>query len=159
MSGMSGTSEDAIVYEVVYPHPIERVWHALTDSQALAAWLMPNDFSLHLGHRFTFRVAPGHGWSGIIECEVAKLAAPTLLAYTWRDTSGLLDTLVTFTLATTEDGTRLRLEHSGFMASGPTALSIRDLLSSGWRSKLLRERLPAQLDRLASSDMPSSINI
>jgi uncharacterized protein YndB with AHSA1/START domain len=29
---------------VTYPHPIDRVWAALTSSEALAAWLMPNDF-------------------------------------------------------------------------------------------------------------------
>jgi uncharacterized protein YndB with AHSA1/START domain len=37
-------SEDAIVYEVVYQHPIRSVWRALTEREALAAWLMPNDF-------------------------------------------------------------------------------------------------------------------
>lgn len=46
--------------------------------------------------------------------------------------------------------TRLRLEHSGFAAGGAPAISIRDLLDSGWGSKLLREQLPALLAQLAS---------
>src|SRR5580692_3749913 len=43
---------------VVYRHPIERVWAALTSSEALAAWLMPNDFVPEVGHRFTLRTRP-----------------------------------------------------------------------------------------------------
>ena len=46
---------------VVYPHPPDRVWTALTSSEALAAWLMPNDFEARAGHQFTFRTRPGAG--------------------------------------------------------------------------------------------------
>ncbi len=42
---------------VVYPHPVDRVWEALTSSEALAAWLMPNDFKPAVGHHFTFRTS------------------------------------------------------------------------------------------------------
>ena len=34
---------------VVYPHSIERVWRALTCRDALAQWLMPNDFEPVVG--------------------------------------------------------------------------------------------------------------
>ena len=44
-----------LLFEVTYPHSPERVWRALTDPKALAAWLMPNDFAPVVGHRFTFR--------------------------------------------------------------------------------------------------------
>ncbi len=40
--------------------------------------------------------------------------------------------------------------HSGFAAGGPPALSVRDILASGWGIALLRERLPALLDALRS---------
>ena len=50
---------------VVYPHPVDRVWAALTSSEALAAWLMPNDFQPVVGHRFTFRTKPAAGFDGI----------------------------------------------------------------------------------------------
>jgi catechol 2,3-dioxygenase-like lactoylglutathione lyase family enzyme len=43
---------------VVYPHPADRVWAALTSSEALAAWFMPNDFEPAVGHRFTFQAKP-----------------------------------------------------------------------------------------------------
>lgn len=47
-----------LLFEVRYPHTPERVWRALTDPKALAAWLMPNDFAPVVGHRFTFRAPP-----------------------------------------------------------------------------------------------------
>src|SRR5947208_1487503 len=64
-----------IIREAVYPHPPERVWQALTDPAALAAWLMPNDFKPQVGHKFQFRVPkPPRGWRGIVDCEVLVVA-------------------------------------------------------------------------------------
>lgn len=140
---------DAIVHEIVYPHPIQRVWRALTDPTALAAWLMPNDFAPRVGHRFTFHTAPEHDWNGTVECEVVQIAEPTLLSYTWRG-GKLPATLVTFTFTAVAGGTRLRLVHSGFASGGPVALIIRDRLSSGWGSKVLRTRLPTLLEHMAA---------
>jgi len=33
-----------VTLEVFYPHSPERVWQALIDRRALAAWMMDNDF-------------------------------------------------------------------------------------------------------------------
>lgn len=142
-------SSDAIVLEVEYPHPVERVWRALTDAEALGKWLMPNDFAPEVGHEFSFRTEPSQMWNGVVQCRVLELDPPHRLAFTWRGDNGRLDTIVAFTLTYAAGGTRLRLEQSGFAAGGPQSLSIRDILSSGWNSKLLRERLPALLDELA----------
>ncbi len=139
-------SRDTIIHEVIYPHPPRRVWAALTDSAALARWLMPNDFQARVGHRFTFRVQPTSGWSGVVECEVVELDAPRRLAYTWRGDPAMPDTLVTFDLEpVAAGGTRLRLEHRGFAAGGARGLTIRDMLDSGWGG-LLRDDLPALLE-------------
>jgi uncharacterized protein YndB with AHSA1/START domain len=150
MSDEAFTSEDRdrIEIEVVYPHPVERVWHALTDADALAQWLMPNDFAPRLGRRFTFR-AEGE-WTGTIECQVVALEPPTRVAYTWASGPLQPPTLVTWTLASEGGGTRLRIVHSGFAACGPTGLTVRDILASGWDSKVLRVKLPALLDALAA---------
>jgi uncharacterized protein YndB with AHSA1/START domain len=40
---------------VTYPHPPEKVWRALTDPQAIAQWLMKNNFEARVGHKFQFR--------------------------------------------------------------------------------------------------------
>jgi len=145
-------TDDGIVHEVVYPHPVGRVWAALTDSEALADWLMPNDFEPRVGHRFTFRAESHAGWSGIVRCQVLELAEPRRVALSWEGDPPMPLTIVTFTLEPVEDGTRLRLEHTGFAAGGPPALTVRDLLGQGWGSKLLRHSLPALLDRMAARE-------
>jgi len=134
---------DSIVIEMFYPHPVTDVWAALTSSEAMAAWLMPNDFEPRVGHRFTFRTTPDSNWNGIVNCEVVALDRPRRVAYTWRGNG--LDTLVTFTIEPVEGGTQLRLEHAGFEKGGKVGLTVRDLLASGWNSRILRERLPAFL--------------
>jgi uncharacterized protein YndB with AHSA1/START domain len=138
---------ESIVVEVIYPHSIWQVWHALTHREALATWFMPNDFEARVGHRFTFHIAPQHGWSGKVECQVIELVAPHRLAYTWRGGQDQPETIVTFTLAPHERGTSLRLEHTGFERGDDKGFSFRDVLSSGWNAKLLWESLPAFLSR------------
>jgi uncharacterized protein YndB with AHSA1/START domain len=150
MTATDTDSRDRIEIEFTYPHPIERVWRALTDADALSTWLMPSDFAPCLGHRFTFRTKPDSTWDGIVTCEIVALDPPTRLAYTWGNEQLDPPTLVTFTLAAEGGGTRLRLVHSGFAASGPRGLTIRDILASGWASHVLRESLPALLDTLAA---------
>lgn len=147
-------SSDSIVHEVIYPYPIWTVWRAITTAEALAEWLMPNDFVAQVGHRFTFRTKPQYTWNGIVECQVVELHAPHKLAYTWHGGPQLPNTLVTFTLEALEGQTKLRLEHSGFAAGGAAGLTVRDLLDSGWGSQVLRKSLPALLARLAATDHP-----
>ena len=139
-------SADSIVIDMFYPHPLQKVWEALTQSEALGVWLMPNDFEPRLGHEFTFRVAPGQGWSGTIACQVIELTDLQRLAFTWRGDGMNYDTLVTFTIEPAEGGTHLRLEHSGFASGGQIGFSVRDMLASGWNSRILREKLPNYLD-------------
>ncbi len=135
--------------ERTYPHPPEHVWRALTDPTALAAWLMPNDFEPRVGHKFTFRTKPAPGFDGTVYCEVTDFDPPRRIGYTWRGGQGrgplTLDTHLSFTLEPVPGGTRLRLEHTGFL--GARAVAVSFLLGSGW-NKILSERLPALLDRL-----------
>jgi uncharacterized protein YndB with AHSA1/START domain len=127
---------------VTYPHPPGRVWEALTSSDALAAWLMPNDFKPVVGHRFTFRTKPAPGFDGIVRCEVLELDPPHRMVWSWA--GGKIDTIVTFTLDETADaGTRLRMHQVGF--HGLAAQLTRRILAGGWPG-ILRERLRAYLD-------------
>jgi uncharacterized protein YndB with AHSA1/START domain len=127
---------------VTYPHPVDRVWAALTSSDALAVWLMPNDFKPVAGHHFTFRTSPAPGFDGIVRCEVLELDPPRRMVWTWA--GGNIDTTVTFTLEETADaGTRLRMHQVGFHGLG--AQLTRRILASGWPG-ILRKRLPAYLD-------------
>ena len=97
--------------DVIYPHQPERVWKVLTDSRALAAWLMENNFEPRIGHRFQFKHATLPGIDGTIECEVIELDEPKLISYTWKDTLMCQPSIVTWILEPVEDGTRLHLQH------------------------------------------------
>lgn len=101
-----------LVFEVVYPHPPEKVWSAVTDSASLAKWLMKNDFEPVVGRRFQFRAKPVMGWSGVVDCEVLELDAPRRMVWRWK--SDQIDTTVTITLDAAAGGTRLRLVQDGF---------------------------------------------
>jgi uncharacterized protein YndB with AHSA1/START domain len=128
---------------VSYPHSVSRVWEALTSSEALAAWLMPNDFKPVVGHRFMFRTRPAPGFDGIVRCEVLELDPARQMVWSWA--GGNIDTTVTFTLEETADGgTRLRMHQVGFHGLG--AQLTRRILAGGYR-KILGQRLPAYLDQ------------
>ncbi len=107
----------SIVVERLMPHPPEKVWRALTTSHLIAEWLMQNDFEPVEGRRFTFRATPVPGWSGVTNCVVLKVEPPHMLSYTWGDgteSDSGLRTIVTWTLTATDNGTFVRMEHSGF---------------------------------------------
>ena len=128
-------------FEAFYDVPAEEVWRSLTDSTALAQWLMRNDFAPLLGHKFQFRDNPRGNWDGIVHCEVVELVPGKRLAYTWK--SDTLDTVVSWFVETQGKGTKLVLEHTGFR--GFKAVLVSLMLSRGWRGTLLMKKLPAYL--------------
>jgi uncharacterized protein YndB with AHSA1/START domain len=133
--------------EAYYPHPPEHVWVALTDPQALAEWLMPNNFLPVVGHRFRFHVDPMPGFSGISECEVLEVDPPRRLVYTWQPLPTKTDaprpepmTLV-WTLSAGRGGTILRLEQDGLEA---LSLWYRLSMNFGW-NRMLKRLMPRVL--------------
>ena len=111
------TDTRSVVIERFMQHPPEKVWRALTQMPLLEEWLLPNEFQPVTGHRFTFRAPPRPGWDGNIDCEVLIVEAHERLAYSWNVSSEATDglnTLVTWTLTPTQDGTHVRMEQSGF---------------------------------------------
>jgi uncharacterized protein YndB with AHSA1/START domain len=128
----------AIETDAFLPHPISRVWRAITSSRLLAEWLMPNDFVAEIGHRFTFTTepVPSHGFDGVISCEVLELDAPTLLTIAWRSSD--LDSTVRWRLIEEGTGTRLFLTHDGFDPDNPAHARALSTLGGGWRGHLAR---------------------
>ena len=143
-----------IVVEVVYPHPPERVWQALTEPRAIGAWLMENDFSPLVGYKFQFRTKPQPGFNGIVDCKVLEVDPPRRLSYSWQGGSMSHSTVVTYILDPVPGGTRLRLEHRGFRGFKDVAISF--FLSSGWKRHILRNSLPALLDRMAAGEFAAN---
>jgi uncharacterized protein YndB with AHSA1/START domain len=125
-----------------YPHAPVRVWMALTDSDALARWLMPNDFEPRVGHMFTMQTKPAPGFDGIVRCEVLELDEPRMMA--WRWLGGGIETVVRFELEAEREGTRLRLVQSGFR--GVRQRMVGMILARGW-TKMLAGSLRGEIEQ------------
>ncbi len=97
--------------EVFYAYPPQRIWQVITNRQALAAWLMENDFEPRVGHKFRFQHSTIPGIDGSINCEVIELDEPKRLSYTWQDKLMHQPSIVTWTLTPVDGGTRLQLKH------------------------------------------------
>jgi uncharacterized protein YndB with AHSA1/START domain len=126
-----------IVVEDLLPHPPEKVWRALTASELLSRWLMPNDFKPVVGQHFTFKTQPMGSWDGVVHCEVLEVEPNRRLVYSWKGGSddnpkygSKLDSVVTWTLTAEKGGTRLRLVHAGFRSPGNDF--AYDAMKSGW---------------------------
>jgi uncharacterized protein YndB with AHSA1/START domain len=107
----------SVIIEREIPHAPEKIWRALTQPHLIAEWLMKNDFSPVIGHRFNLRSDPHPNWNGVIDCEVLVLEPHKTLAYAWSALG--VETVVTWTLTPTGKGTLLRMEQSGFRPDQP----------------------------------------
>ncbi|GCE07485.1 SRPBCC family protein [Dictyobacter aurantiacus] len=136
------TSSPTIAIDQFFPYPPAHVWRALTDPGLLARWLMPNDFQLKVGHRFTFKGTPMPqvNFSGIVQCEVLNFEIERTLSYSWMDHSGENDlrSTVTWRLEPEGQGTHLFLEHSGFDPAHPLHQLSYRIMSGGW-GRLVRQ--------------------
>ena len=127
-----------IIVDEVFPHTPDVVWKTLTTPELMGRWLMtPTGFEPVEGNRFTYQTTPAGEWDGVIQCEVLEVVPNVRLVHSWRgghdanaDYGSRLDTVVTWTLATSDGGTRVRLVHSGFRM--PKNESAFNNMSQGW---------------------------
>ncbi len=104
---------ESLTFEFDLHHPPAKVWRALTDPALLAEWLLPTiNYELQEGAAFTLQAPPQPGWDGVVNCEFVEIEVESKLSLRW--VVGVLDTVVTFTLAPTVSGTRLTLVQAGF---------------------------------------------
>lgn len=99
---------ETLVIERRFPHAQDKLWRALTQSELMAEWLMPNDFEPVAGKAFTLRTDPTPHWNGIITGEVLAVEPMSRLVYKWYDMT------IVMTLTPEDGGVLLRLEQSGF---------------------------------------------
>lgn len=133
-----------------YPHPIDVVWAALTDAQALAQWLMPNNFVPEVGRAFEFRFDTMGPMRGITECRVLELQPPASgrahMVWSWsaaikqgQTPANTPDMRIEWTLEAHEGGTRLTFIHSGLEL---IPWMYRMMMTFGWGT-MLKRWLPA----------------
>src|SRR5262249_16317821 len=137
-----------------YPYPPERVWRALTDSKAMAEWLMPNNFLPKVGHKFRFDAPrPQRGWRGYVECEVLEIDEPRKLSYSWGGDSKHPVPMVAWTLEPIASGTRVSLHHGKFY--GFNGFLAKFFMGSGWKS-MMRTKLADVIARLDQETRPGA---
>ncbi|MGQ0582104.1 MAG: SRPBCC family protein [Reyranella sp.] len=133
-----------IVVEEVFPHAPENIWKALTNGSLMGRWLMAaTGFEPVVGNHFTMKTTPAGAWDGVIHCQVLEVKPNARFVYAWKGGHAAnagygapLDTVVTWTLAGVEAGTRVRLVHSGFeLPKNETAFKG---MSEGWK-KVVRQ--------------------
>jgi uncharacterized protein YndB with AHSA1/START domain len=128
-----------IVVEEVFPHALDAVWKTLTMPGMMGRWLKMEStgFEPKVGTRFTYQTRPAGEWDGVIHCQVLEVMLNERFAYAWKGGhegnvgyGSRLDTVVTFILSAVQNGTRLRLVHSGFVL--PTNDTAFKNMSDGW---------------------------
>jgi uncharacterized protein YndB with AHSA1/START domain len=141
-----------------YPHPVAKVWRAVTDPELIPLWTAtgaggrPEGFTTTVGTKFKFVAKPKPGWSGVVDCEVLEVNEPSLLRYSWTgdgDGGGHV-TEVVYRLEPHAGGTRFTYEHTGFTGVGGVFMAK---LLGRVRTKMLSVGLPAVLDDLDDDGM------
>jgi uncharacterized protein YndB with AHSA1/START domain len=135
-------------YDRTYPHPIARVWEAVTTSEHLDVWLLPEArVEPRLGGRCAF------GWGGPADDpaastgEVTVFEPPSAVEYTFADGSTMR-----FDLAPDGDGTRLAFTlYFAATGTGPEDYPGGDLPAgndTAWRPGFLAgfHQMLAELD-------------
>ncbi len=127
------TETRSVIIEREFAYAPDRLWRALTQPHLIEDWLMKNDFAPQVGHRFNLRGE----WGGVLDCEVLVVEPERTLSYTWNfaheDAAYNLESVVTFTLTPTANGTRLRMEQAGFATTQKQAFGGAH---AGWKTFL-----------------------
>ena len=103
----AATEALSVIVEREFPFPPDKIWRALTQPHLIEEWLMKNDFTPVVGHRFNLSA----DW-GAVDCQVLAIEPNKSLSYSWGAYG--LESVVTWTLTPTSAGTRLRMEQLGF---------------------------------------------
>lgn len=132
MSGNTQGTIPDIVQTLIFNAPLQKVWEAVSTSEGIAAWFMPNDFQPIAGHDFTIRSPYGDS-----PCTVTELDPPNRLVFSWGK-----DWIITFECKELEGKTEFTLTHSGWSEEtvtefGETHAVVRDKMNQGWGSSVL----------------------
>ncbi|MEA3191511.1 MAG: hypothetical protein QOD77_2093 [Thermoplasmata archaeon] len=142
-------------HEAEYPHPIDKVWRALTEPELMGLWIMnfdqdpgemKTDFRPVVGAAYRMDAKRGRGWRGYVVGNVLEVVSDQRLVYTWAHSpyQDANPARVEFTLQPTSKGTRVRMIQTGF--PGVKGWFVLKGAQLGWK-KMLGSGLLAVLDK------------
>jgi len=126
------TVENTIEKTQWYPHPIDKVWKALTQTEQVSKWLAPTNFKAEVGAKYELH-------SSEAECNVVegvvKEVKPYTLVYSWIALNYKnVITEVRWNLTKEKDGTKVSMIHSGILRyDGKAADEMFESFSGGWK--------------------------
>ena len=133
------------VIEQVYEAAIEKVWHALTDTDAMKAWYFPQLQKFEPVVGFVFEFATDGSPYGK-EWVVTDVTDGRKLAHTWAYRNYPGSSEVTFALAEQGAKTTLTLTHTGLESFPADPHFARNRFVGGW-AQILGSNLKEYLER------------
>lgn len=123
-----------LIIERIYNAPIEKVWHAITDCDAMKHWFFDlPEFKLEIGFPFQFYAGREGSTQYLHLCEITEIIPGKKLTYSWRYDGYPGMSYITLELFAEGTQTRLKFTHAGietFPADNPD-LSLENF-SEGW---------------------------
>ncbi|HAA4666528.1 SRPBCC domain-containing protein [Staphylococcus capitis] len=120
----------------------DKVWDAVSTSEGITSWWMPNDFEAKLGKEFTLYA----GEFGESPCKVTELNPKDNLSFNWGK-----DWKITFKLKKVDDNTtEFTLIHSGWDERKETEFGqphpvVQGFMDDGW-DEIVKVELPKYLN-------------
>lgn len=127
---------------IVLHAPIEKVWKAVSTSEGITAWWMPNTLEPILGRDFILHA----GQFGDSPCKVTELDPPNRIGFDWGK-----DWHLVFELKKLEnEKTEFTLIHTGWVAEKVTEFGqphpmIRNIMDGAWEN-IVKEKLPSSIE-------------
>ena len=124
--------------------PIEKIWHAWTDTETVTKWFSPEaNIEPTKGGAYELFFDPkDHNHMSTIGCKITQLQAPTNLSFQWKGPDQYAafmntppQTSVKVTLTEAEGKTKLIIEHDGWK-EGPGWRDAKEWHIGAWEGVL-----------------------
>jgi uncharacterized protein YndB with AHSA1/START domain len=103
-----------IILERVFDAPISKVWKAITNKDEMKLWYFDlAEFKAEVGFKFQFLGGDTNGKQYLHLCEITEMIPEKKLTYSWKYDGYDGISFVSFELAKHENGTKLKLTHTG----------------------------------------------
>ncbi|MBL0355763.1 MAG: SRPBCC domain-containing protein [Chitinophagaceae bacterium] len=126
---------NSFTIERTYHAPVEKVWHAITNKDAMKQWYFDlADFKPEIGFEFQFYGQGKEGEPYLHLCKITEVIKEKKLTYSWRYEGYDGISFVSFELSASGDTTTLKLTHEGLETFPVTANNAfaKQNFAEGW---------------------------